>query len=43
MEKRRRLENQMYREIKKGNFDKVDAIRKKIIKLDVENLAKRLG
>lgn len=43
MKKRMRLENQMYKEIAKGNFDKADAIRKKIIALDVADLAKRIG
>lgn len=41
MQKRERLEKQMYREISKGNFDKSDALRKKIVDLDVEMMKLR--
>lgn len=39
MQKRERLESQMYKEISKGNFDKADALRKKLVDLDVKMLA----
>lgn len=42
MQKRERLEKQMYKEISKGNFDKSDALRKKIIDLDVKMLAMKM-
>lgn len=41
IQKRDRLEKQMYREIGRGNFDKSDALRKKIVDLDVEILKLR--
>lgn len=40
MTKRERLKKQMYKEIAKGNFDKADKIRKKIVDLDVARLSK---
>ena len=43
MTKRERLENQMYKEIAKGNFDKADKIRRQIVDLDVATLNARLN
>jgi excinuclease UvrABC helicase subunit UvrB len=37
------LEKRMYKEIKNGNFDKADKIRKKIVDLDASTLAKVLA
>lgn len=42
MQKRERLERQMYKEISKGNFDKADALRKKLVDLDVKMLAMKM-
>lgn len=39
MQKRERLEKQMYKEISKGNFNKADALMKKLVDLDVQMLA----
>lgn len=39
MQRRERLEKQMHKEISKGNFDKADALRKKLVDLDVQMLA----
>lgn len=41
-QKRDRLERTMYKEIAKGNFDKADSIRKKIVDLDVKMAAARI-
>ena len=41
--KRESLENRMYKEISKGNFDKADKLRKQLIELDVAVLAKKLS
>lgn len=41
MAKREALEKRMYAEIAKGNFEKADKIRKKIIDLDVSSLRKQ--
>ena len=38
MQKRERLERQMYKEISKGNFDKADDLRKKLVDIDVKIL-----
>ena len=42
MAKRDALEKKMYNEIKKGNFEKADLIRKKIVALDVATLKERI-
>ena len=42
MKKREALEKQMYKEIQKGNFEKADQIRKKIVALDVVTLKERI-
>ena len=41
-QKREALEKRMYKEIAKGNFSEADAIRKKIVDLDVARLARIL-
>lgn len=43
MTKRERLEKRMYSEIKKGNYDKADKIRKQIVDLDAKDLAVKLA
>lgn len=42
IQKRERLEKQMYKEISKGNFDKSDALMKKLVDLDVKILAVKM-
>lgn len=41
MKKRSNLEQQMYREIKKGNHEKAQAILKKIVTMDVTRLNRK--
>ena len=40
-QKRQNLERQMYKEIKKGNFEKADSILKKIVNMDVTRLNRK--
>jgi len=42
-QKRERTEKQMYKEISKGNFDKADKLRKKLVDLDVQILAAKMA
>lgn len=41
-QKRDRMESQMQREMRKGNFDKADKMLKKIVDLDVKMAAARI-
>lgn len=37
------IQNRMYREIAKGNFDKVDALRKQYVDLSVKSASLRIS
>lgn len=40
---REKTEKQMYKEIANGNYDKADKLRKKLVELDFQSLAKKLA